>query len=188
MASVSVDPEALAITASGAGPEDGLTERAAFGGESGTGVAVGVWEGMGVAVGGGVAVAVAVGAGVGVPVAVGEGVGVAVAVGGGTGVSVEVGVAVGNAVGVTIGDGVSVAVGGGVVVAGAVADVDDSVAVCACANNGVTAIRDNAHAIALVFQRFIDPPFAKPNMPRCQAHAYRSAFVTPLLLGPPSDD
>jgi len=85
-------------------------------------------------------------------------------------------------------DGVAVAVGGGVVVAGAVAAVDDSVAVCACANNGMTAISDNAHAIALVFQRFIDPPFAKPNMLRCQAHAYRSAFVTPLLLGPPSDD
>ena len=82
--------------------------------------------------------------------------------------------------------------------AGAVADVagaelvvaDELVPapICDCANKGAAKINDVAHAIALSLQGFIDPPFAKPNMLRCQAHAYRSAFVTPLLLGPPSDD
>jgi hypothetical protein len=44
-----------------------------------------------------------------------------------------------------------------------VAEVELPLLVVDCASNGVTNIIDSAHAIALVFHRFINPPFAKPN-------------------------
>src|SRR5207237_7226631 len=50
-----------------------------------------------------------------------------------------------------------------------VAEVELPLLVVDCASNGVTNIIDSAHAIALVFHRFINPPFTKPNKSSCEA-------------------
>src|SRR3982750_990835 len=55
-----------------------------------------------------------------------------------------------------------------------------------CASNGVTNIIDFAHPIALVFHRFINPPFAQLNVLRCQVHGRCAmARMRRQSLGPP---
>src|SRR5438874_5285063 len=68
-----------------------------------------------------------------------------------------------------------------------VAEVELPLLVVDCASNGVTNIIDSAHAIALVFHRFINPPFAKPNTLRCQALADALARMRPQCWARPSD-